>query len=115
MTNSAKNIDSLELLDKKIFALKTRAKALEKQMDERLDYLQDNYSSMMMKSFIPAIGTKGGVAGSIIHLVLQNRRLQDSFGKLAEQLFNKVSDGVEFIVDKLDKKKNDELKENIED
>jgi len=27
--------------------------------------------------------------------------------KLAERLFNKVSDGVEFIVDKIDGKKND--------
>lgn len=101
----AKNINNLESLDREIIRLRSRTKELEKELDEKLDYLQDNYSSMMMKSFLPAIIQRGGIAGGILQFVFQNERLQDSVLKLAERLFNKVSDGVEFIVDKIDGKK----------
>jgi len=101
----AKNINNLESLDREIIRLRSRTKELEKELDEKLDYLQDNYSSMMMKSFLPAIIQRGGIAGGILQFVFQNERLQDSILKLAERLFNKVSDGVEFIVDKIDGKK----------
>jgi hypothetical protein len=100
-----KKINNLESLDREISKLRTRTKELEKELDGKLDFLQDNYSSMMMKSFLPAIGQKGGVAGSILQFVFQNERLQDSVLKLAERLFNKVSDGLEFIVNKIDGKK----------
>ncbi len=101
-------INSLHALDKKIHQLQLRAKELEKEMDQRLDYLHDNYSSMMVKSFIPVFSGKAGIVGSLLNFVFQNRRLQDSFSKLAEQLFNKVSDGVEFIADKLERKEKNE-------
>jgi len=107
MTSTTRNINNLKSLDKEIFRLLNRTKELEQELDGKLDYLQDNYSSMMMKSFLPAIGQKGGVAGTLLHFIFQNERLQDSLLKLAERLFNKVSDGVEFIVDKIDGKKNE--------
>ena len=105
MKSSAKNINNLESLDKEISRLRSRTKELEQELDGKLDYLQDNYSSMAMKSFLPAIGQNGGIAGTLLQFVFQNDRLQDSLLKLAERVFNKVSDGVEFIVDKIDGKK----------
>ena len=100
-----KKINSLESLDQEISRLRVRTKELENELDGKLDYLQDNYTSILMKSFLPAIIQKGGIAGGILQFVFQNERLQDSVLKLAERVFNKVSDGVEFVVDKLDGKK----------
>ena len=101
----AKKINSLESLDREISRLRVRTKELEKDLDGKLDYLQDNYSSILMKSFLPVIIQKSGIAGGILQFVFQNERLQDSVLKLAERVFNRVSDGVEFVVDKLDGKK----------
>ena len=97
------------MLDKEILRLRFQARVLEKKLDEKFDHLQDNYSSMIVKSFLPAITQKSGLAGSILQFVFQNSRLQDSLGKLAERLFNKVSDGVEFIAEKLDSQKNENI------
>ena len=105
MGNSVKNINSLQSLDIEIYRLRSRAKVLEKDMDELLDYLQDNYSSMMVKSFLPVIVQKTGIAGSLLQLVFQNQRLLNSLSKLAGQLFDRIAEGVEFITDKLDSKK----------
>ena len=102
---SVKHISNLTELNREIHRLQSHARDLEKKLDDKLDYLQDNYSSMMVKSFIPSIIQKGGIIGGLAGLVFQNRRLQDSLSRLADQLFNRVSDGVEFIADKLDKKK----------
>jgi len=105
MMISRKNINSLESLDREIHRLQSRATKLEGEMNEKFDYLQDNYSSMMIRSFLPLIGQKIGVAGSLLQLAFQNHRLQDAMSKLAQQIFNKVSDGVEFLSDKLDRNK----------
>jgi hypothetical protein len=100
-----KHIGNLAELNHEIHRLQFKTRELEKKLDEKINYLQDNYSSMMMKSFIPAIIQKTGIVGSVVGLVFQNRRLQDSLSRLADQLFDKVSDGMEFIAEKLDKKK----------
>jgi len=100
-----RNINNLNALNKEIYRLQLHARMLEKKIDEKFDHFQNNYSSMIVKSFLPAIAQKSGIAGNLLQFVFQNQRLQDSISKLAERLFNKVSDGVEFIADKLDSQK----------
>lgn len=104
MSNS-RNTSGLELLDKEIHRLRLHSKQLEKEIDKRFDYFQDNYSSIMIKSLIPVIGQRFGIAGSLLQLVFQNQRLQDSAGRLTEQLFDRLSGAIEFIVNLLDGKK----------
>jgi hypothetical protein len=104
MSASKSTINDLSSLDLEITRLSLQAKDLEKQLDERLGFLQDNYSSMVMKSVFPVLQPGGGVAGTLLGVVLQNKRIRDSFAKLTEQLLSRVSDGLDFLSDKMEKK-----------
>ncbi|PWT74590.1 MAG: hypothetical protein C5B59_10795 [Bacteroidetes bacterium] len=99
-------IYNLQGLDYEIGRLQTKTRALEKEIDRKLDHLQSNYSSMFLKSFLPALGLKSGLIGTALDIVFRNRRLQNSFGKLTDQVFDKISDAVEFVANKLDGTKN---------
>jgi hypothetical protein len=105
MATAAKNIKNLRSLEKEIRRLKLHAKELEKGIDERLDYLQDNYSSMAMQSVLSGFLQKTGLGGNILNLFVQNNRLLNVLGKLADQLLNKAADGLELVTDKLFNKK----------
>lgn len=105
MSKLSGRIYNLESLDSEIRRLQSRTRALEKEIDQKMDHLQDNYSSMIMKSFLPAFGIKSGLIGTLLQVVLQNRRLQDSVGRLTDQVFDKISDAVEFVATKLEGKK----------
>lgn len=102
---ASKNINNLHSLEKEIQRLQSHARELEKEIDTRLDYLQDNYSSMAMQSVLSGVLQKTGLGGGILNLFIQNNRLLSALGKLADLLFNKAADGLEFLTDKLFNKK----------
>jgi hypothetical protein len=104
MDKTTKNISSLGALDQEIQRLQNRTKKLERDLDERLQYFQDNSSSIIMKSVFPGMQQKNSIPGSLFELVIQNERFRDSVGKLATRVFDKVSDGLDYISEKLDKK-----------
>ncbi|HTQ27958.1 MAG TPA: hypothetical protein VMI35_07515 [Puia sp.] len=101
----SKKMDSLQDIEQEISRLQARTRSLENQLDERLQYLQENYSSLVMKSVFPGMRQQGGIPGSVLELVLGNERFRDSLGKLADRLFDKVSDGIDYLSEKLDRKK----------
>jgi len=94
-------ITSLSSLDREIYRLQLHARALEEEIDGKFNHLQENYSSMMIKSMLPAIQRKTGIPSGVLQVLAQNQRLQDVFGTLAERLVDKVADGVEFLSEKL--------------
>lgn len=106
MTN---RIDSIESLDKEILRLQAKAKGLEQQLDTSLDYLQDNYSSMIMNSvFSPvAAGIKGGVWGAIFSFFLGNEKLMEALSKMADHLLKKLTGTIEKLADRWARKKDD--------
>ncbi len=102
---AAKNIQNLESLESEILRLQAYAKELEKSIDQKFDYLQDNYSSMAMRSIFSGVMQKAGPAGSLLGLLMENNRLLHAFGRLAELVFDKLADGIELATDKLFNKK----------
>ena len=109
MNKNRKNIRDLQSLDREIYLLRLRAKELEEKIDQSLNYLQDHYSSMTVKSVFPLLLQKAGITGSILQIFLQNKRLKEILGKLADYLFGKVSDGLELLAEKLSPGKDDRL------
>jgi hypothetical protein len=102
---ASKDISNLQSLEREIQRLQLHAGELEKEIDGRLDYLQDNYSAMAMQSVVSGVLQKSGLGGNILNLFVQNNRLLNALGKLADLLFNKAADGLEFLTDKLFNKK----------
>jgi len=109
MANSANNIYDLESLDREVARLRLRTKELEEEIDQSLNYLQEHYSSMTMKSVFPLLLQKAGIAGSVLEFFLQNERLRENLGKLGGYLLDKFSDGLEFLADKLSPAKGERL------
>jgi hypothetical protein len=105
MSLRKKNIRDLASLEKEIQRLRLEAKGMEKEMDDNLTYLQENYSSLVMNSVLPETGGYKGIPGTIIHLVLQHEKLREAISRLAEHLLDKVSDGLELITNKIFSKK----------
>ena len=90
-------------MDREIRRLRLHARKLEQELDQSLDFVQDNYSSLLLRSVLPLAGNKWGVAGSIFQLLSRNQRLQESLSRLADQAFGRIADVVEFLADKLDR------------
>ena len=105
MSTPIKKINSLSSLEKEIRRLKADAKRMESKMDDNFSYLQENYVSLALNSILPEKATYKGIPATIISLFLEHERFRNTVIKLAEQLIDKVSDGVDFISEKLSRKK----------
>ena len=105
MSTATKKINSLASLEKQIRRLKADAKRMEAKMDDNFSYLQENYVSLALNSILPEKTTYRGVPATIISLFLEHERFRNTVIKLAEQLVDRVSEGIEFISEKLSRKK----------
>jgi len=100
MPSVKKNIKDLDSLEKEIQRLRHEARSLEKKFDDNFSYLQENYSSLLMHSFLPERDGYRSIPASIIHLLLQHERLRKALTQLAEQLVDKASEGIEFLINR---------------
>jgi hypothetical protein len=105
MSTDIKKIGSMGSLEKQIRRLKADAKRMEAQMDDNFAYLQENYISLVLNSVLPEKTTYKGIPATIISLFLEHERFRNTVVKLAEQLVDKASDGIDFITEKLSRKK----------
>lgn len=102
-------ITSVESLDREINRLQTKAKVLEAELDKSLDYLQDNYSSMIMNSVLAKAtgGLKSGIAGTVLSFILNNEKLANALSKIGGDLIDKAATGIDRLAEKMTKKKDD--------
>ena len=100
MPAAKKNIKDIQSLEREIQRLRREAKGMEKKFDTSFTYLQENYSSLMMNSLMPAKGVFKSIPQSIMQLVFQHERLRNALTDLTENLVNKASDGIEFLLEK---------------
>ena len=105
MARYQRNIRDLPSLEREISRLQQRARQLELKMDSSLDYLQENYTSMVISSFLPFLGRNTGIGGMVLRFLLQNRRLRQQMTQLTEFLFDKASGWLDLLLDKLNFKK----------
>jgi hypothetical protein len=96
--------DELQLLEQEIERLKKRSKQLELQLDGKLEYLQDHFKTLAIKSLLPSFLARAGITGTILDVFMENRQLRNSVNKLTDTLFDKIATGVEFLGRKFAKK-----------
>ncbi len=100
----ALKITTTESLNNEISRLQARAKVLEEKLDDNLDYLQDNYSSMIMGSIFKGDGVNSSFAGSIGGFLLGNDRLREALVNIVNALTDVISGWIEKLADKLSRK-----------
>ncbi|MBS1948070.1 MAG: hypothetical protein JST47_09915 [Bacteroidetes bacterium] len=101
-----KKFKNIQALEKEILRLKMRAKQLEGEFDINWLHLQENYIPMALNSVLPKKMKHKGIAANIISLFLEHERFRNTIIILAEELIDRASDGIEFLSQKLKRKKN---------
>ena len=97
-------ISNTQSLDNEIKRLEEKAGKLEGKLDRSFEYLQDNYSSMIMGSLFKQDGVKSSFAGSLAGFFLGNEKLQEALANIANTLAERATDGIERLSEILAKK-----------
>jgi hypothetical protein len=105
MDTNIKKFRNLQALEKEIRRLKVHAKQLENDFDDNWSHLEENYLPMFLNSVLPKKTTYKGIPATIISLFLEHDRFRDTVIKLAEELIDRVSDGIDYLSEKLKRKK----------
>jgi hypothetical protein len=105
MATKQKKAPSLESLDIEIRTLRRKAKTLEGKIDESFTYFQHHSGSLFVRSLLPRKIEGEELTGNpILDRVLQNERLQSVLLKLADQLAEKLGDGINRLVNRVFRK-----------
>ncbi len=105
MVNKQKNARSLDSLEKEIRALRKKAQLLERKIDDNFNYFQGHSGSLFVRSLLPRKIEGEELSGNaILDRVLQNERLQSVLLKLADQLAEKLGDGINWLVNRVFRK-----------
>jgi hypothetical protein len=105
MSTIAKKFNNLQSLEKEIRRLKQRAKQMEDEFDGNFSHLQENYLPMLLNSVLPEKTRYKGIPATIISLFLEHDRFRNMVIKLAEELIDRASDGIDYLSEKLKRKK----------
>jgi len=97
----AKNIHSLDSLEREIYRLKLEAKSIEDKMDHNFEHLQENFSSMTMNSFCSKRKNKEDGKDSLFGSFLKNEKLNSVADKITDHIANRAADGIDKLIDKL--------------
>ena len=105
MATTQKNARSLDSLEIEIRALRRKAKLLEGKIDDSFTYFQHHSGSLFVRSLLPRKTEGETLSGNpILDRVLQNERLQSVLLKLADQLAEKLGDGINWLVNRVFRK-----------
>lgn len=105
MPKNTKAARSMYALDQEIRGLRQKARELEGQIDENFTYFQEHSGSMFVRSLLPRKMEGEALTGvRLLDSFLQNERLQKILIRLADQLADKLGDGLNWLVNRVFKK-----------
>jgi hypothetical protein len=105
MAAKAKKFENIQALEKEIRKLKLRAKQMEDEFDDNFSHLQENYLPMTLNSVLPKKTVYKGIPATVISLFLEHERFRNTAIKLSEEIIDRVSDGIDYLSEKLKRKK----------
>jgi len=105
MSSSPKKINSLKALEGQIIRLKADAKRMEAQMDDNFNRLHEKGLSMTLNSILPEKVKYRGIPATIVGLLVEHDRLQDTLVKLVEKILDRTSEGIDYVAEKLKRTK----------
>jgi hypothetical protein len=105
MPTSTKASRSMRALDLEIRGLRQKARLLEEQIDENFNYFQQHSGSMFVRSLLPRKIEGEALTGfRLLDGFLQNERLQKVLLRLADQLADKLGDGLNWLANRVFRK-----------
>lgn len=105
MSENINNIKSIRDLDKAIARKKNKARELEDRINNRFEYLQEHYPSLVKNSlFKITLGGGDSLAGTILNTFLGHDRIQKTMNNALGTLGERFADWVERLTEKFSKK-----------
>jgi hypothetical protein len=107
MGSSSKKISNLNSLNREILKLETKANNIGQKLDNKFDYLQENYLTLIKKSIFRsnATGAAGvGIVSAIVSSLIGNERLREALSKAASPLADKAAGWIENLITWMSKK-----------
>ena len=101
----AKNIHNLDSLEKEIYRLQLEAKHIGEKLDDNIEHLQENFSSIAMNSITCSKKKKSNENGSAFGDFLNNDKLNSVVGRVTDRIVERAADGIDKLVDKIFSKK----------
>ena len=92
-------------MDAEIRQLRKKARQLEDQLDVNFSYLQEHSGSMFVRSLLPKTIEGESLTGvKLLDTFLQNERLQKILIRWADQLADRLGDGLNWLANRVFKK-----------
>lgn len=104
MSENLNKIRSIKDLDKAIALKKNKARELEDRINNRFEYLQEHYPSLVKNSIFKITLGGDSPVGSIINTILGHDRIQKTMNNALGTLGEKFADWIERLTDKMSKK-----------
>src|SRR6185503_2802722 len=101
----AKNIHSLDSLEREIYRLKLEAKSIEEKLDHNFEHLQENFSSITMNSFCSKKKNKENEKDGLFGSFLKSEKLNTVADKITDHVANRAAEGIDKLIDKIFHKK----------
>ncbi len=101
----AQNIHNLDSLEKEIYRLKLEVKKIEVKLDENLDHVQENFTSMVWSSFFHNKKDKNSGSDNVFESFLKNEKLNTVVNKVTDRIADRAAEGMEKLIDRIFNKK----------
>jgi hypothetical protein len=101
----AMNIHNLDSLEREIYRLKLEAKNIEEKLDQNLEHLHGNFSSIAMNSFFHEKKNKEEEKDYIFGSFLKNEKLNAFVNKITDHITERAEEGIDKLIDKIFHKK----------
>ena len=101
----AKEIESLQSLEREIYRLQRKAKNIEVELDNNFDHLQDNFHRMTWNSLVRYKSNRQSWSAGVVQNLLSQDRVQDGLAQLVSYLAEKLTDGIDRLISRLFGKK----------
>jgi len=101
----AKNIHNLDSLEKEIYRLQLEAKHIGERLDDNIEHLEENFSSIAMNSIGCNKKSKSGENGNPFTEFFNNDKLNSVVSRVTDRIVERAAAGIDKLVDKIFSKK----------
>ena len=100
-----RNISNLDKLEKEIYRLQLDAKNMENKLDDNVDHLHHNFSSMMMNSILHSEKSKENGKANFFESAFKNEKVNSFVNRITTHIADRAAKGIDELVDRLFKQK----------
>ncbi|MEI9908206.1 MAG: hypothetical protein WDO71_00135 [Bacteroidota bacterium] len=97
----AKNIHSIDSLEREIYRLQVEAKSIEEKLDGSIDYLQRNYSAMFVNSIFAMRKDKEEGKSGFFDSFFKNEHFNAAVNKITDRIADRAGEGIDTLIDKI--------------